>query len=119
MSVLSPTEAVLRNTTATLGVNLPWCFPSDEPADGVTAFSGGVWYLESAGAFFRPWHVGRYVHFKSGLNLNTYFKIQSVVDMSRVVLEGTPLADTTQRWQCVGSGQHVDIVERPLQITIT
>lgn len=107
--------------------DVTWGFQSEEPCDGHIYYSSGEILFESATAYFRANVVGRYLHVvgASNANNNKRHLITRVVSMGRVVIEGVtggttdPVPEIDLHWRMEGTEMHMDLVERPLQITVT
>lgn len=100
---------------------LSWGFASEEPDNGRIYYTGGAAYFESATALFRTGSVGRYLRIKDATNPsnNKRHRILQVISMGQVILAGTPVAETDLHWRMEGSEAIMDLIERPLQITVT
>lgn len=105
-----------------------WGFASEEPNDGRIYYYGGAVQFESATALFHASAVGRYIHIKDATNPvnNRRHRIKSVTSMGQVSIDGTmsagptdPVPETNLHWRLEGAEMLMDLVERPLQITIT
>lgn len=121
LKVVSSTSVLLAPRNLGPATNVVWAFQSDEPEDGRFFISGPNTVFESANAIVRPGHVGRYIHVKDAVNgaNNKRHLITGVLSMSQVVVEAGPIAETDLHWRLEGSQQQMDLVERPLQITVT
>lgn len=121
LKVLSPTQVILAQGLGTTATDVVWAFQSDEPLDGRFFVSGPNTVFESGNAIFHERQVGRYIHVKDAVNgaNNKRHLITAVLSMSQAVVEAGPVAESDLHWRLEGSQQHMDLVERPLQITVT
>jgi hypothetical protein len=121
LRVSSSLQAVLYPDNVVNATDVEWAFPSEEPTDGEIFDVGSGPTFESPSAIFRTRHLGRYIHIKDAVNgaNNKRHKIIEVVSMSRVRLAAGAVPEADLHWRLEGTEQAMDIVERPLQITIT
>lgn len=98
--------------------DVTWDFGGEEHRDGVSIVAD---IFKSATAIFRDRDLDRYVRIieSAGGNNDGYHRIKEVMSMSQVRLDFTLLNETNLHWRMEGSPQHMDLIERPLQITIT
>lgn len=106
-------ESNLIPTSAAL-----WDFGTEEARDGVSIVAD---IFKSASAIFRTRDLDRYVQItgSAGGSNDGYHRIKEVMSMSQVRLDFALLNETNLHWRMEGSPQHMDLIERPLQITIT
>jgi len=95
-----------------------WDFGGEEHRDGVSIVAD---IFKSASAIFRARDLNRYVQIveSAGGSNDGYHRIKEVMSMSQVRLDFALLNETNLHWRMEGSPQHMDLIERPLQITIT
>jgi hypothetical protein len=98
--------------------NVVWDFGGEEHRDGISLVAD---IFKSASAIFRDRDLNRYVHIieSSGGSNDGYHRIKEVMSMSQVRLDFALLNEIDLHWRIEGSPQHMDLIERPLQITIT
>lgn len=127
----SPTVIRLSDPNIPTGT-AHWMPLIDEDEEAVVTESGGHFYLTTAYGFFTDAVLERYIVILSTLNPTGHpYRVIDVVSPNKVELaqpssphsfSGSPppdlVADTGVFWQLRGSPDHLDLIERPLQIAI-
>jgi len=125
LHVVSTTQVMISRWDFADGTSLIWFPRSDEPVDGEVYESGSSWYLKSPSGNFKAHHVGRYLYVEKTLNPGYHYRIVSVpntytVELEQLTVPQPPLvAEGSVMWQMRGGSNHLDLVERPLQIAIS
>jgi hypothetical protein len=115
--VVNTTKVILDDPSIPAASAVCWSFPSEEPFDGIITTGSR---FKSPSGMFREQHQGAYVRIMGSIAGNDgVHRIQEVHAMSEVTLVGTLNAETNIHWRLEGNPEHMDLVERPVQITVT
>lgn len=115
--VITSTKVLLDDPSVPAATLIEWSFPSEEPYDG--AITPGPRF-KSASAMFRGQHRNAYIRIMDSTAGNDgVHRIAEVHSMSEVTLVGTLFSETNIHWRLEGNPEHMDLVERPVQITVT
>ena len=120
--VRSSTDVLLADVVLAPSTDVVWSFLSEEPVDGTLRTVNAELTFESASALFRNSDVSRFVHVKDAVNTanNGWHQIEQILSPSQAVFVDRALlvAETDLHWRSEGTDQQMDMVERPLQITV-
>jgi len=116
--VESATTVILEESEVGAASPVTWSGVSEEPSDGVASLTTR---FVSPSGLFRAGDVDRYIRIvDSFATFNDGFhRITDVISMSTVLLDFALTDESNLHWRLEGSPQHMDLIERPVQITIT
>lgn len=115
--VITATRVLLDDPSVPAATSVQWSFPSEEPSDG--AITPGPLFKSPSG-MFRSAHRNAYIRIMDSTAGNDgVHRIAEVYSMYEVLLAGTLNTETTIHWRLEGDPEHMDLVERPIQITVT
>lgn len=94
-----------------------WDFGREEHFDGIAEVTD---IFKSASAIFRARDTDRYIYITgSSMSNDGWHRIKEVISMYEVRLDFSLTNETDLHWRMEGSPKHMDLIERPVQITIT
>ncbi|MGD9210381.1 MAG: hypothetical protein PVI90_06370 [Desulfobacteraceae bacterium] len=115
--VVSETEIIFDEADVSAAVEtVVWDFGGEEHYDGIAVVSD---IFKSATAIFRERDLDRYIYITGSTGNDGYHRIKEVQSMYQVKVDSTLSNETNIHWRMEGSPRHMDLIERPVQITMT
>lgn len=115
--VVSSTTVIFEETDVVAASGtVVWDFGKAEYIDGIAIATD---IFKSASAIFRDRDLDRYIYVTGSASNDGWHRIKEIVSMSEIRLDTTLVNETDLHWRIEGSPEQMDLIERPVQITVT